>query len=432
MSKASGPLFAWSGAARLAAPGLRLLLRLRAARGKEIASRLGERRGHADGPRPAGALLWLHGASVGESLSLLPLIEEIARRAPELALLVTTGTVTSARLFASRIGEAGLAGRVTHRFAPLDVPGWVARFLDHWRPDALVLVESEIWPNLLAALDRRGVPRMLVNGRLSERSFARWQRLPGTARALFGGFACIAARSEADAARFTALGAARVEVAGDLKFAAPPLPADPALLAALGARIGARPAWLAASTHPGEEAMAFAAHRALAPAHPGLLSIVVPRHPERGAAIAAAARGLMVRRRGAGEGPPDEAGVWIADTLGELGSFYRLAPIVLVGGSLVAHGGQNPLEPARLGCALAVGPHHGNFAEAVARLAAAGALQLLPGPEALAPFVAAMLADPAAREVMGLRAARAAGGYAALPGQLAGSILALLGGQGSR
>ncbi len=428
----SGLLSAWSGAARLAAPGLRLLLRLRAARGKEIAGRLGERRGRADGPRPAGPLLWLHGASVGESLSLLPLIEEIARRAPELALLVTTGTATSARLFPHRIEEAGLAGRVTHRFAPLDVPGWIGRFLDHWRPDALVLVESEIWPNLLTALDRRGVPRMLVNGRLSERSFARWRRLPGTARALFGGFARIAARSEADAARFAALGAARVEVAGDLKFAAPPLPADPALLAALGARIGARPAWLAASTHPGEEAMAFAAHRALAAAHPGLLSIVVPRHPERGAAIAAAARGLTVRRRGAGEGPPEDGGAWIADTLGELGLFYRLAPIVLVGGSLVAHGGQNPLEPARLGCALAVGPHHGNFAEAVARLAAAGAVRILPGPEALAPFLAGMLADPAAREAMAARAARAAGGYAALPGRLAGSVLALLGGEAGR
>lgn len=422
----SSALGIWAGAATLAAPGVRLLLRLRLARGKEAAGRLGERRGFGAGPRPAGRLLWVHAASVGETVSILPVLGEVAARAPDLALLVTTGTVTSAALLERRLGEFGLAGSVRHRFAPLDVPRWVGRFLDHWRPDAAALVESELWPNLLAALDRRGIPRMLVNARLSARSFARWRRAPGLARRLLGGFAAVQAQSAADAARFAALGAAGVSAPGDLKFAAAKLPADPALLAALRAGLAGRPVWLAASTHPGEETMAFAAHRALAPAHPGLLTLIVPRHPERGVAIAAAAGGLAVTRRAAGEGPPAGSGVWVADTLGELGLFYRLAPLVFVGGSLVAHGGQNPLEPARLGAAIAVGPHTGNFAAAVAVLRAAEAVRVLAGPGDLAPHVAALLADSAARAAMGARAAAVADRFADLPGRTAEALLALI------
>ncbi len=313
----------WAVATTLAAPGLRLLLWHRLRRGKEMAGRLAERCGIDATPRPAGRLLWLHAASVGETVSILPVLAALGAQAPALTVLLTTGTVTSARLLAHRL-EAGLEEQVLHRFVPLDVPGWVARFLDHWRPDAAGFVESELWPNLLFACRRRGVPVMLVNARMSARSLAGWRRVPGFARAVLGCFARVQARSPTDAARLAALGAPRVSAPGDLKFAAPPLPVDAVELARLQAALDGRPVWLAASTHPGEEAAVFATHRALAPAHPGLLTILVPRHPERGAAIAGAAGDVPLHRRSAGEAPPAQ-GVWLADTLGELGLWYRLA-----------------------------------------------------------------------------------------------------------
>ena len=348
------PLFraVWAAAATLAAPALGLMLRARARRGKEIAARLPERRGIEAAPRPAGKLLWLHAASVGETVSLLSVLDELARQAPEVSVLLTTGTVTSAELLAARLPALGLAEKVTHRFVPLDVPAWIARFLDHWRPDAAAFVESEIWPNLLAACARRRIPLMLINARLSARSFARWRRWPGIARGLLGGFASIRARGADDAARFSALGARAVRAVGDLKFAAAELPADSAALAELRAAIGARPVFLAASTHPGEEDILLAAHRRLLARHPDLLTILVPRHPARGSEIAALLGATMAPRRAAAT-LPDAGGLYIADTLGELGIFYRLATVAFIGGSLVPHGGQNPLEAARLGAALA-------------------------------------------------------------------------------
>jgi 3-deoxy-D-manno-octulosonic-acid transferase len=414
----------WAGAAAVSSPALRCWLRLRLRRGKEVAGRLAERRGREREPRPAGRLLWLHAASVGETVSILPVLAALQARAPWLTLLVTTGTVTSAELLAARMGRQG---RVLHRFVPLDVPAWTRRFLDHWRPDAAAFVESELWPNLLDACRRRRIPLMLVNARLSARSHRRWSRLPGFARHVLGGFALIQAQTEADAVRLRGLGAASVTAPGDLKYAAPPLPVDQVALAALRERIGGRPVWLAASTHPGEEALVFAAHRALAAAHPGLLTIVAPRHPERGARIAGEAGGILVARRGAGEGPPDAAGVWLADTLGELGLWYRLARIVFVGRSLVAPGGgQNPLEPARLGCAIAVGPHTGNFLAPMQRLAESGALHRAADAVALAAWVDAMLRDSEARAAMGRAAEAAASRYADLPDRTASALLGLL------
>jgi 3-deoxy-D-manno-octulosonic-acid transferase len=413
----------WAGAASAASPALRCWLRLRLRRGKEIAGRLPERRGHERAPRPPGRLLWLHAASVGETVSILPVLAALEARAPALTLLVTTGTVTSAELLASRLGRHA---RVLHRFVPLDVPAWTRRFLDHWRPDAAVFVESELWPNLLDACRRRRIPLMLVNARLSARSSARWARLPGFARQILGGFTLIQAQTEADAARLRGLGARSVTAPGDLKFAAPPLPVDADTLTGLRERLAGRPVWLAASTHPGEEALMFDVHRALAHAHPGLLTIVAPRHPERGARLAAEAGELTVARRGAGEGPP-AAGIWLADTLGELGLWYRLSRIAFVGRSLVPPGGgQNPLEPARLGCATAVGPLTGNFLAPVESLAAARGLQRVADAAALTAWVDAMLRDPAACDAMGRAAAAAASRYADLPDRTAAVMLGLL------
>ena len=248
----------------------------------------------------------------------------------------------------------------------------------------------------------------------------------GWLASVLGCFAQVQARSPADAARLQALGAASVSAPGDLKFAAPELPADPAELARLRAALAGRPVWLAASTHPGEEALIFAAHRALEAAYPGLLTIVVPRHPERGAEIAAAAGDLVVRRRALGAAPPDQ-GVWLADTLGELGLWYRLAGIVLVGRSLLAPGGgQNPLEPARLGCVVAVGPHIANFLDAAQVLEAAGGLTRIADAPALAAWIAAMLADPARRAAAGAAGRAAAARWADLPERTALALLALL------
>lgn len=417
-------LHAYAGLARLAAPGLRLMLRRRVARGKEIAARLDERRGIDATPRPAGRLLWLHAASVGESVSLLPVLAALP---PGVQVLLTTGTVTSAALLAQRLPAMGLAGRVRHRFVPLDVPGWAARFLDHWRPDAAGFVESELWPNLLSGCAARGIPVMLINARLSPRSFARWRRAPGLARAVFGGFARVLAQSDADAARLTALGARRVDSLGNLKFATPPLPVDATELARLAGVLAGRPVWLAAATNPGEEELMVAQHHRLAAQHPGLLTLIVPRHPERGAEVAALASGLPVTRRGLGEDPLAEAGLWVGDTLGEMGLYYRLAPIVFVGRSLVPLGGQNPLEPARLGCAVAVGPHMFNFIEPVRVLTEGGALTHLEDAAALGAWVDAMLRAPERRAALGAAAMAVASRDQDLPARIAAMLAELAG-----
>lgn len=422
----SAALLAWRIGTTLLAPLLLLHLALRARRGKEIAARLAERRGMG-ADRPAGRLFWLHAASVGETLSVLPLLEAMAARDPALRLLVTTGTVTSAEVLARRLPPA-LVPRVQHRFVPLDVPGWVARFLDDWRPDAGAFVESELWPNLLSAAAARGIPLALVNARMSPRSAGRWARAPAIARSLFGAFRLVVARSPQDARRIEALGVAGVQAWGDLKQAAPPLPAEDGALAALRAAIGTRPVLLAASTHPGEEEMLIAAHAELADGTPRLLTIIVPRHPERGAAVAALAAeaGLAVVRRATDGLPGDGTAVYVADTLGELGLFYRVAGVALVGGSLVPRGGQNPLEPARLACPILVGPHTWNFDEAVGRLLAAGGAIRLDGPAALAPAIRDVLSDTRRARSLARAAASVAQGEAGLPDRLTGALLDLL------
>ena len=419
---------AWALIASLLAPLLPFYLRRRIAKGKEIAERLPERQGHG-AARPPGRLVWCHAASNGETLSLLPLLEALAKQDPALSFLVTTGTVTSARLLEQRLSPE-LAPRTQHRFLPLDVPRWVARFLAGWRPDLAVIVESELWPNMLAAAEAERVPMALINARMSARSAKAWGWAPGFARGLLGRFGLILAQTEADAARFWALAGREVPCWGNLKYAAPPLPSDAAELARLNAAWAGRPVWLAASTHPGEDEIILSAHRLLAPAHPGLLTVIVPRHPPRGPDIAGLAGDLPVARRGAGQEAGAGVAVYVADTLGELGLFYRLARVALIGGSLVPHGGQNPLEAARLGCPIITGPHHFNFSEIIARLSAAhGLIETPDGPgaaEALAAHVARFLADPATGQAMARAAAALAQGQADLPGRIATSLLPLI------
>jgi 3-deoxy-D-manno-octulosonic-acid transferase len=385
----------WRGIGHLLAPAIRLWLQRRVTQGKEDAGRLGERFGRAGKARPPGLLVWSHGASVGEAQALLPLLHALHRRRPDITLLLTTGTVTSAALVEQRAGPQTASG-ILHQFVPVDLPAAVDAFLDHWRPDLVLWSESDFWPGILSELRHRGIPALLVNARLSDRSAQRWLAAPATARWLLDAFGAIYAQTAGDAERLRRLGARAVIEAGNLKQAAPPLPADAAAVDEWRARLGTRPVWLAASTHPGEDEQIAAAHRLLKARLPDLLTLIVPRHPGRGTVLqqALAAQGdLRIALRSAGETPAADTDLYIADTMGELGLWYRLCPVVMMGGSLIPHGGQNPLEPARLGCAVLFGPQMFNFAEAVAGLLqAGGALQVQDAP-GMADAVGGLLQD---------------------------------------
>lgn len=390
-------------AGRVGGPFVRVQLTRRQARGREDKERFAERFGQASLARPSGPLLWLHAASVGESLSALPLVEAIQAGWPKLTLLVTTGTVTSAQLMAERLPQG-----VVHQYVPVDLKDAVAGFFDHWRPNLGLIVESELWPNLLQEARRTGCTLILVNGRLSPASAKTWGRVAPVIRFLLGHFAEVFAQSPEDLAHFQELGAPRVRCLGNLKFAAPPLAADPQELESLRAACAGRPLWLAAQTHPGEEAVAGQVHAALKAKHGDLLTLVVPRHPERGEEVAAEleAQDLRVARRGAGALPQADDEVYVADTLGELGLWYRLAEIVFLGKSLGHAGGHNPLEPAKLDCALLTGPDTSNFLGVCQEMEAAGALGRIADADALGVAVAALLDDAPRRQRM-IAAARA-------------------------
>jgi 3-deoxy-D-manno-octulosonic-acid transferase len=383
-------------ASMVAAPAVASqLLAWRKKRGKENPARLAERYGRASQPRPAGPLVWLHGASVGEMLAVIPLIERL--RAKNFAVLMTSGTVTSAAL-----AEQRLPAGTIHQFVPLDAPRFVDRFLDHWRPDLALFVESDIWPNLILACADRHIPMILVNGRVSMRSFSRWQLQPSAIGALLERFDLCLAQSNADAQRYGALGAPRISSIGNLKLDVPAPPADLSTLRNLKAVIGSRVVVAAASTHPGEENEIISTHRRLRAKCPSLLTIIAPRHPERGSGIAESVKlaGLSVALRSRGELPNADVDIFVADTLGELGLIYRLAPIVFMGGSLASHGGQNPIEAIRLGAAVIHGPHVWNFAEIYATLDAAKGAELVADEEALLTCLAGWVANPAARKAV--------------------------------
>ncbi|SDT91731.1 3-deoxy-D-manno-octulosonic acid transferase [Stappia sp. ES.058] len=395
----------WIGAAALAGyrafghianPGLALLFRRRAARGKEDGSRRGERFGRASCARPVGRLVWLHAASVGEMNAADALIDALIGRG--LNVLLTTGTVTSARIAASRT-RAG----ITHQFVPYDTAPNLERFLAHWRPDLAVTMESEIWPATIAALSGRQIPFAIVSATMSERTSRGWARARGLAWQVFSRIDLCLAQTREDAQRMAALGARRVAVAGNLKYDSGSLKADPQALADLKHAIGERPTWLAASTHDGEESLIDEVHRTAAAALPGLLTLLVPRHPHRGDGIASDLRasGLRVAQRSRGEPLAADTDVYLADTIGEMGLFYRLAPVAFIGKSLVPEGGQNPLEAARLDTAILTGPHVFNLEDIYTPLLSAKGAQIVRDAQSLGAAVVALLRDP------GLRARRA-------------------------
>ena len=371
MTQTTTALSFYDGFSRYPGPIVaRWVMSRRARRGKEDPQRIGERFGRASVARPNGDVFWLHAASVGESLSLLPLIERLRVEQPEATPLITTGTRASAEMMAQRLPQGAI-----HQYAPVDTLEAVSRFFDHWHPCVLAIVESEIWPTMLTEAQRRGVKTALLSARISERSASGWAYARRSIAALLGRFDLILAQNKVVAGRLEALGADHVKVGGALKDSAAPLPVDKARLGVWMRRLARRPLWLAASTHAGDEEAVLDAHAVLREQFPGLLTCIAPRHPERGDAIAAlvASRNLTLARRSRRERPPKNGGIFLIDVLGELGLWYRLTPVALIGGSFFDRCGHNPLEAARLGCAVVFGPDMASFESESERLIDASA-----------------------------------------------------------
>lgn len=364
-----------------------------------------ERLGHATEDRAQGTLVWFHAASVGESLSVLALITRMGAALPHAHFLITSGTATSATLI-----ERRMPLRCVHQFAPLDAPGPLKRFLKHWRPDAAVFVESELWPQMLRRTRDTGAAMALVNARLSEKSIASWAKRPRLAAYVLEVFDLILTQNDAMAEAMVRIHAPAPRVARgqNLKSFAGPLPRDEDLIFETRAALGHRPVWIAASTHAGEEKIVLQAHKRLRETHPDLALILVPRHPERGAEVLQliADTGMDYTRRSRGE----HAGgaVFLADTLGELGNWFALSPIVFLGGSLLPIGGHNPFEVAQSGATVLSGNHVFNFAETYAAMEAEGAARIVAGVEDLTTQVDTLLRDEQSRN----KAVRAAQRFA--------------------
>ena len=369
-------------------------LTYRAFKGKEERQRRMERFGYPSAPRPRGPLIWVHAASVGETLAVIPMIRELLRR--EIHILLTTGTVTSAGLVRQRLGD-----EVIHQYVPLDVKFPIKRFIAYWRPDAAITAESEIWPTTVAELARRQIPQIRVNARISDRSFARWSSHPSIAELLFGKLALVVARDDVDAERFRDLGAWPVVTSGNLKGDTDPPPCDQQEVDRYLAQIGSRRTWAAICTFEGEEEAAAFVHRALKP-RDEQLTIIVPRHPERGDQIEAMLKekGLVVARRSRGDAITAETDIFLGDTIGEMGLYLRLTDISFVGRSLAAEGGQNPLESTMLGCAVLSGPNVQNFRDTYLHLVRRGGARMIRDTEMLAKAVHYLMTNEVARRKM--------------------------------
>lgn len=351
---------------RAGEPMARGVLLRRAGRGKEDIARLPERLGQPSRPRPEGDLVWLHGASVGETQSLLPFVNRLRRERPDLAVLVTSGTRASADLLAKRLPEGAI-----HQYLPVDGPAAVRRFLAHWRPQLAIFAESELWPNMILAAKAQGAKMALISARITEGSAERWNKARASARRLFAAFDLILPQEPTSAGRIQLLGG-RTGPMLNLKFAGEPLPFDPAELARLKAQVGERQVVLAASTHPGEDELILSAFAHLPPVSPAPLLVIAPRHPDRAAVILAGLEGIATARRSDLDPIEPDTQVYVADTLGEMGLFYRLADVAVMGGSLVTGvGGHNPLEPARVGVPVITGEETFNFADVYGQMSSA-------------------------------------------------------------
>lgn len=354
----AGLLPLYRGITHVLTPLAPLFLKWRQRKGKEEPHRLQERMGIPSRQRPEGSLIWFHGASVGESLSLLPLLQAVKSQGVK-------GLITTTTRSASEVLHTRLPPGIVHQYIPLDCPRFVDRFLTHWKPDLALIAESELWPNLFCQAKKRKIPLILANAHISSRTFNRWRSWPRTISTLLHTLDLCLAQTEEDANRFLMLGAPRVHIAGNLKYDVPAPPVNMKKLGELLADIGSRPTWVAASTHEGEEEIILDVHQRLRSYFPALLTFIAPRHAERGESIAAMAqaRNISLSRRSQGDPINASTDVYLVDTFGEMGLFYRLNTAVFLGKSLGNRGGHNPIEPAKLGNALLHGPHVVNFEE---------------------------------------------------------------------
>lgn len=350
---------------------IRRYINKRKENGKEDIKRFNERLGRPSIKREEGKLIWMHGASVGESVSMLPLIGKLLEVYPDLQIMVTTGTVTSADLMAKRLPE-----RAFHQYVPIDNPAFTTRFLKYWHPDLVLWFESEFWPALLSGIKRKNIPLILVNGRISNKSFKRWQQFDYISKELLGCFTLCLGQSEEDAYRLRVLGAKDSMCLGNIKYAGLNIPADPQKLAEIQAQVQGRTLWMASATHADEEVRIAQVHQNLKKVFPDLCTLIAPRHPQRGPEIQESINklGLQTALRSAGEKISPQTDIYIADSIGEMGIWYTLCPLVFIGGSLIPHGGQNFMEPSRFRDAVVVGPHMHNFTDAMNRAKKADAI----------------------------------------------------------
>lgn len=355
--------------------------------GKEDVKRFNERVGRPTMPRPEGKLIWLHGASVGESVSMLPLIQRILDTYPEAHVMVTTGTVTSADVMQKRLPE-----RAFHQFIPIDNPIFTTRFVRHWQPDVALWFESELWPAVLSSIKRKNIPLILINGRISNKSFKRWQQFDFICKELLNCFTLCLGQSEEDAYRLRVLGAQNSICLGNLKYAGLPLPIDEAKRAEFVEQAGKRRMWLASATHDDEEVRIAKVHKRLKQKFSDLLTVIAPRHPQRGDEIQEKINSLELKTalRSKNEKITPETDVYIANTIGEMGIWYDVINIVFIGGSLIPHGGQNFMEPSRVRDAVIVGPHMHNFTDAMNRAKKADAVIQVTDTEELEETVAGL------------------------------------------
>lgn len=356
------PLFLYRLGFVIALPFLVGLFFVRRLKGKESKERFCERLGYPKMPRPEGKLIWMHGASVGECLSMMPLINKLLEMDKDMHIMVTSGTVTSADLMAKRLPE-----RAFHQFIPIDSPWGARHFVRHFKADAVLWFESDFWPNLLSSIHAAKIPLILLNGRISDKSFEKWQKHLWFIKPLLRKFSLTLGQSPENARRLQVLGSPAIDCVGNIKYAAPPSPYDVKELDKLLDEIGERPCWCGASTHDNEEEKMAFVHKKVKAQFDNLLTLCVPRHPHRADSIEKmfVKQGLKVARRSRNESITPEIDVYLADTIGEMGLLYRLAPIVFVGGSLIPFGGQNMLEPMSLSRAVVIGPYAFNFKEIV-------------------------------------------------------------------
>tara|TARA_B100000242_G_scaffold269460_1_gene220262 strand:+ start:865 stop:2142 length:1278 start_codon:yes stop_codon:yes gene_type:complete len=387
-------LYLYKTISKLSKPALLALLSRRLAKGKEDPSRIAERKGKSEIARPEGKLFWVHAASVGEAQSALVLIHGVLRQYPDAQCLVTTGTKTSAALMRNKLPD-----RAIHQYYPLDHPKWAARFLDHWRPDICLWMESELWPNMLLAIQKRKIPAALVNARLSPRSYRRWKRFQSSIATLLDSFGLILAQRQAEADYFIDLGAKNVLVSDNLKYSAKPLDCDEQDYNALLKALSGRPVVTYASTHKGEEDLACQIHSTLKDRFPGLLSIIVPRHPDRGHEVSRICDEYHldpVLRRLAKRVPDKDTDIYIVDTIGELGLIYKMAPFAFIGRTFSddGGGGHNPLEAALLNCAVLHGPHYQNLSDIFEDMNSQNAAIQIHQKKDLGPTIEGLLHDP--------------------------------------